>query len=139
MRTVKMVRPRRHTRPLALALTLLWALGPLLSVVHSDDHVHRFCLEHGTFEEAKDPEPAVASEAHAHARVYSLAEAEHDHRACPLPQPGPRNVLVGPMARLVAQAVVSAEDSRLVESSGHPPILHLRLAPKSSPPLRPTV
>jgi hypothetical protein len=133
-----MLRSSGHFRAVAVALTVMWALAPLVSAFHSDEHAHRYCLEHLTFEESGSisVESSFSSD-----EAYSLAVADtagsDDHVACSVAPLGSRFTSIE-LPRLATEvagsagATLSHQDTR-----AHPPIAHLDLAPKSSPPYAP--
>ena len=136
-----MLRVPATLKPLAFALAGLWVLLPVASALHSEEHAHRYCAEHGAVEEVGEalasdgagPADGSAggldvasdgqgSEAHvdcAFAFVHGLADGAEAAHACPC----------------VGDAEVASSDL----SSGRWGVLGLpvlAVAPKGSPPQR---
>lgn len=135
-----MSRSHGQLRAVAVALAMVWGLAPLVSALHSDEHAHRYCLEHRAFEEGGSVgggSSFTPDEPH----LFALADAAslEDHVACSLAPLGSRFTSFE-VSRTVHRAVGSMgcalpnHDTR-----GHLPIAYLDLAPKSSPPFAPTV
>ena len=121
-------------RVTAVALALLWGLAPLLSAAHADDHVHRYCAEHGTFEEAGAASAKPSSSAHDALHAIADNGEPLDHVTCPVAHLGSRNALVVELDTAVAPTASELRTSMCRSELGHGPIAHLLLAPKASPP-----
>ncbi len=137
-----MPRSPGQLRVVAVALALLWGLAPLVSALHSDEHAHRYCLEHRAFEEGGG---AVGSGLQAfspdEAHVFARAEASSpdDHVACALAPPGSRFTSSEPARSPLQLGTRDDGAPAQHDLGGHPPIAWLDLAPKSSPPFAPAV
>jgi hypothetical protein len=75
----------------AMVLVALWVFQPLVTVVHSREHAHRFCPEHQTFEETARGTGQLQSQRTNSAAVLAAVRAEpgvdsvlSTHEACPL-------------------------------------------------------
>ena len=127
----------------AALLVALWALQPVVTVLHAQEHAHRFCPEHQTFEETargsgqwqsrRSNSPPVLAALRVDLGRDSLRST---HEACPLQAAGPRG-----------DAQTSETVSEIAECLGTslcataPPgsqcsVPILATAPKSSPPAR---
>jgi hypothetical protein len=136
-----MVRVAPHHRAVAVALAFAWALAPVVSAVHSENHAHRYCLEHRTFEEgggASSVGQGGSTERAAISGVENTSTAEA-HTACPLAVPGQKTAVSELPRTLVAVSLELASPALAPEQGGHAPIAHLDLAPKLSPPPVPAV
>ncbi len=119
---------------------MVWGLAPLVSALHSDEHAHRYCLEHRVFEEGGSVgggSSATPDEAH----VFALSDAAslEDHVACALAPMGPRFTSIEQPR--TAQRTLGSSRCALPnhDTRGHLPIAQLDLAPKLSPPSAPAV
>jgi hypothetical protein len=127
---------RRLRRVPAALLALLWAIAPVLGVVHGLSSEHRFCPEHQAFEESDgsaDAEDAASDCADSH--IGSTDHRDRNaHDECAFSQLLRRDASVtAPRAWSVA-AIVSHQDSFVLISADVRPIAVLRAAPKNSPP-----
>ncbi|MHA7629216.1 hypothetical protein [Corallococcus sp. M7] len=108
-----------HWRFGAVVLAAVWLLVPLLALLHGS-HAHRFCAEHGTFEEADSTpgdEPGLSA-----------------HEECPLLGLWARQGLTVP-DQIWVTGVPSEAVCRSVSQPRVPPQLEpLLIAPKGSPP-----
>ncbi|NOK38688.1 hypothetical protein D7W79_34425 [Corallococcus exercitus] len=133
---------RAHTlaRLTAMLLVALWGAQPLGLALHVEQHAHRFCPQHQTFEEdARRANPALSRFTERAPIIASVPPAVADatglnHETCPL-------LTVAPQVEALQGADV-ASDSARVESQ-HPatapprsfaPLAVLAIAPKASPP-----
>lgn len=126
-----------------MLLVALWAAQPLSALLHAEEHAHRFCPEHRTFEETPrgtgqlmaqgtEDGPAFASSA-----VPASDFARPAHEACPVLSSSTRE-------EALAEGVLTAIERSLDEShpATAPPLRAfsslsvLDTAPKSSPPAR---
>jgi hypothetical protein len=123
----------------ATALALLWCLQPLLLVAHASAHAHRFCAEHGAFEEgapslSEAPGSSRPQWRGAEEALPAEGAQEAGHQECPtavasgpeVPWPSAGTALLLTAAPLPLR--LSAEAPRFA------PVALLHLAPKASPP-----
>jgi hypothetical protein len=133
-----MSRSSGHLRAVAVALTVVWALAPLVKAFHADEHAHRYCLEHRTFEESGSISVESSfSPDEAHILAVADTAGSDGHVACAVAPPGSRFTSIE-LPRLATEVAGSAGSTLSHQDTrGHPPIAHLDLAPKSSPPYAP--
>jgi hypothetical protein len=127
----------------ATLLAALWGVQPLVAVVHSREHAHRFCAEHQTFEETARGSGQVQSRRSSSVPVLAAIRTETDldavrspHEACPLQTAGTRGAmqasqLVMEITTCLGTSVLATAPPRSLSSV---PIL--ATAPKLSPPAR---
>jgi hypothetical protein len=127
----------------AMLLVALWALQPVVTVVHSKEHAHRFCPAHQTFEETArgagqwqsqlTPGEPVLGDLVADDGLDGLRST---HEACPLQTAGTRgDAQASETVREVAECLgTSLRATAPPGSLCSVPIL--ATAPKSSPPAR---
>jgi hypothetical protein len=116
----------------ASGLVALWLFGLAASLAHAS-HAHRFCEEHGAFEEA-GARPAAATPGDGQAAVHRAAAPASGHQACAFTGPG-APFTPEPEARVAVQPAPAPV--AIVVPDARPavhPIDLLALAPKSSPP-----
>jgi hypothetical protein len=140
MGPLTMVRVAPHQRAVAVALAFAWALAPVVSAVHSENHAHRYCLEHRTFEEggAASVGKSESTERTSISGVESPSTAEA-HTACPLAVPGQKTAVAELPRTDVGVSLARVSPAPVPEQGGYAPIAHLDLAPKLSPPSVPAV
>ena len=127
----------------ATLLVALWAVQPLVAVVHSREHAHRFCPEHQTFEETARGSGQVQTRGSSSAPVLSAVRPQSGvdslrstHEACPLQTAGTRgyaqaSATVTSVTEHLATSLVATAPPRALCS-----IPILATAPKLSPPAR---
>ena len=113
---------------------LVWALAPLGTALHAGGHPHRYCPEHGAFEEGTSVAPTPSADSPPPGWSASTAATDvAGHVLCPFAITTMRGT-----ARAVSAAEVAAlpgnASLRMEWRSHHATIQHLSLAPKSSPP-----
>jgi len=129
---------RRYT---AMLLVALWVMPWAMALVHSQEHAHRYCLEHQAFEDAawgtgESVTQAVGDRAQ-FTSVPAPAGAPHlAHESCPLPSAGIRDEAPNPqpLALITTCLAVSRPATAPPRALSSLPIL--ATAPKSSPPAR---
>jgi hypothetical protein len=129
-------------RATAALLVGFWLAGLVGSIFHDADHEHRYCSQHGTFEEAgaRPTDAAAASAAAAtpeHDRSIRSGDATlrgEGHESCAFADLGVR-------APLTDTATVSQARPTPPAPAAAPPVVHvaspiplLANAPKASPP-----
>jgi hypothetical protein len=127
----------------AMLLVALWALQPVVTVVHSREHTHRFCAQHQTFEETVRGAGQWQSR-HSHSEPVIAAlrtdngvdSVRSTHEACPVQTAGARGD-----AQTSETVSVAAEYLGTSLRATAPPgslcsVPILATAPKSSPPAR---
>jgi hypothetical protein len=131
---------RRFTATLLVAL---WAVQPLVAVVHSQQHAHRFCPEHQTFEETARGSGQVQARRSSSTPVILSVRPQSGvdsplstHEACPLQTAGTRgyaqaSATVTSVAEYLATSLMATAPPRALSS-----IPLLATAPKLSPPAR---
>jgi hypothetical protein len=122
-------------------LAAVWLCVPLLALLHGG-HAHRFCAEHGTFEEGatrSDADGELRGPRAVDTDAAPLVDAGHaelawGHEDCPLFGARPRQVPPGPFPDLLAEgrapALAQGSRGQLLE----PQVAPLIIAPKGSPP-----
>lgn len=129
---------RRYTATLLVAL---WVMPWVMALTHSQEHAHRYCLEHQAFEDAARGTGQTAARAIGElpqlVSVPSPAGTPHlAHESCPLPSAGIRDEAPNPepLAVITACLAVSRPATAPPRALSSLPIL--ATAPKSSPPVR---
>ncbi|RYZ35016.1 MAG: hypothetical protein EOO71_37075 [Myxococcaceae bacterium] len=133
---------RAHTlaRLTAMLLIALWGAQPLGLTLHVEQHAHRFCAQHQTFEEdARRANPSLsrfAERAPAFAPVSpAVADATGpNHETCPLLTAAPQ--MGAPFAQDVLRAASGVESHHPATAPprSFAPLAVLATAPKASPP-----
>jgi hypothetical protein len=127
----------------ATLLVALWALQPVVTVVHSKEHAHRFCPKHQTFEETARGAGQWQSRRSNSGPVVAAVRANNGldalrstHEACPLQTAGTRgDVQTSETVSEVAECLGTSLCATAPPGSlCSVPIL--ATAPKSSPPAR---
>ena len=128
---------RRLVAPLLLAL---WALQPVVMVQHVGAHFHRFCVEHGVFEDVAASATAAPEstdpglQALRTLRPEGAVAAESPHEQCGVLSSRAPQLAAGGPALVLAVAPHSG-DARLAHArDGVAPVPLLHRAPKASPP-----
>ena len=132
-------RPSQHRRFGAAVLAAVLLAVPLLALLHGyGSHAHRFCPEHGTFEEAEAADDArVLAVLDADMARIAGAAAEgpvEGHTSCPLLSAWRRQGLPGAGPASPVGSAVSAETQRASRLFPPPQVSLLAVAPKGSPP-----
>lgn len=127
----------------AALLVALWALHPVVTVVHAQEHAHRYCPEHQTFEETARGVGQWQSRHTSSAPVLAALRVDtgrdslrSTHEACPLQTAGTNwgvetSVKVSEVAECLGTSLCATAPPG---SRCSVPIL--ATAPKSSPPAR---
>ena len=128
----------------AALLAVLWACQPLGALLHQrEEHAHRYCPQHQTFEESVKGTGLTQSRLAAERgpELASLPGPGTDssrptHESCPLLGSGVREQL--PASDAVPLVLAHLEVSRPATAPPrvHPPLPILATAPKASPPAR---
>jgi len=115
----------------AAILATLWVLAPLLGATHGLTHSHRYCAEHGAFEESSpDHREPIAGQSSA-----TTGAARGGHEECAFSQLFCRDAWVGtPENTGSVIGVFQHRGTPALESIEVRPIPLLASAPKSSPP-----
>ena len=125
-------------RATAVLLVGFWMAGLVGSIFHDAEHEHRYCSEHGTFEEAgARPTGGAATDASAHDRSIRSGDAsrsEGGHEGCAFADLGVRAPLTDTVTVVVARPAPPAPASAPSVVHVAPPIPLLAVAPKASPP-----
>lgn len=127
----------------AMLLVALWALQPLVAVIHSLEHTHRFCPEHQAFEETARGSGQGPARRSSGLPVLAAFRMDGDvdavlsaHEACPLQTASSR----GDAHVSETSGGVSGRLDTSVQATAPPVCLCsvpiLAIAPKSSPPAR---
>ncbi|WP_426751283.1 hypothetical protein [Myxococcus sp. Y35] len=137
---------RAHTfaRCTATLLAVLWLCQPLSALLHArDEHAHRFCPQHQTFEEtALGTGARIARVAlEQGAQISALPEAATDsaaltHEECPLVTSSSRPELLSPYHPSLVLTLLAVSRPATAPPQVHPPLAILDTAPKASPPAR---
>ncbi|KFE62174.1 hypothetical protein [Hyalangium minutum] len=124
-------------------LVALWALHPVVTVLHAQEHAHRYCPEHQTFEETVRGSGQWQSRHTQSAPVLTALRGDtgrdslrSTHEACPLQTAGTRGEMH--VAEIVCEVAECLGTSLCATA---PPgsrcsVPILATAPKSSPPAR---
>jgi hypothetical protein len=127
---------RRYTATLLVAL---WVMPWVMALTHSQDHAHRYCLEHQAFEDAARGTGQVA--AHPQGDIPQLTAvptpqgAPHlAHESCPLPSAGLRDEAPHSEAHAVITACLAVSRPATAPPRALSSVPILATAPKSSPP-----
>lgn len=130
---------RRLVAPLLLAL---WALQPVVMVQHVGAHFHRFCVEHGVFEDVAAGATATAAPSEAGQkslrtlRPESAVAAETPHEECGVLASRTPQLAAGGPALVLAVTPPSGGVRLAHARDGVAPVPLLHRAPKASPPAR---
>ncbi|MCY1002375.1 hypothetical protein OWM54_35000 [Myxococcus sp. MISCRS1] len=126
-------------RACAATLAVLWLTLPLVGVLHSDEHAHRYCAEHRAFEELDDAGLLASAVRQGPGAEVALTDGEEDgdsHARCALAWAQARQAVFLPAGLLLtvpsSRPLLTLEES-VGNGSGVP---LLALAPKGSPPGR---
>ncbi|WP_224245186.1 hypothetical protein [Hyalangium gracile] len=124
-------------------LVALWIVQPLVTVLHSREHAHRFCPEHQTFEETARGSGQWQTHGSSSAPVLSALRAEADvdslrstHDTCPLQTASTRSDAQAPETMLVLAACVGTSVLATAPPRSLSSVPILATAPKLSPPAR---
>ncbi|NMO20341.1 hypothetical protein HPC49_23140 [Pyxidicoccus fallax] len=125
----------------AALLVAVWLLVPLLALVHGS-HAHRYCPEHGTFEEVASSgdeggafrESTVVAPGAPRLADAGAATVADGHEDCPLLGAQQRQVIPGPIAVLLPEGLAPAELRGSRTPVVEPQVALLTIAPKGSPP-----
>ncbi|HVG57073.1 MAG TPA: hypothetical protein VNA24_00860 [Hyalangium sp.] len=126
-----------------MLLVALWAFQPLVTALHSQEHAHRFCPEHQTFEETARGTGQFQSRRANSVPVLAALRTDLDldsvrstHEACPLLTASPRG------DEQVSETVTEVADCLSTSQLATAPLGSLcsvpilATAPKASPPAR---
>jgi hypothetical protein len=128
----------------ATLLVALWACQPLGALLHErEEHAHRFCPQHQTFEEtAKGTGTGMSRLATERGPELSALPAPGadswrlTHDACPLLGSSSREELPGLDLPPLVLAHLTVSRPATAPPRVHPPLPILATAPKASPPAR---
>ncbi len=129
-------------RCLATLLVALWVAQPLVALVHSREHAHRYCPEHQTFEETSRGPGQAVSRLPEGAPLLSTrpahpAEAPRlAHEECPLLLASTRGDVLAPEAMRLVSACLAVSRPATAPPSPGSSLPILATAPKASPPAR---
>ncbi len=127
---------RRAGRFTAGFLAALWIAAPLAAVLHGETERHRFCPEHGVFEDVEDQGGADRHEGEAAPGVSAADRgAASAHHVCAFAQATLADAREGDTAA-ARREPARPSPLRALASVDRPAIPLLRVAPKSSPPLQ---
>ncbi|CAM4305357.1 hypothetical protein HJC10_07365 [Corallococcus exiguus] len=133
---------RAHTlaRLTAMLLVALWGAQPLGLALHVEQHAHRFCPQHQTFEEdARRANPALSRFSERAPVVASVPPAVADatalnHETCPLLTAAPQVEALQGSGVASASACVESNHPATAPPRSFAPLAVLDTAPKASPP-----
>jgi hypothetical protein len=128
-------------RYIATLFVALWVMPWVMALVHSQEHAHRYCLEHQAFEDAARGTGQSASKALGDlpqvASVPTASGAPHlAHESCPLPSAGLRDGALNPQPLAVITACLTVSRPTTAPPRALSSLPILATAPKSSPPAR---
>ncbi len=126
----------------ATLLAVLWLCQPLGALMHArDEHAHRFCPQHQTFEEtalgtgARLARIAIEQGPQLSALPEAMADsAALTHEECPLVTTGSRPELLTPYHPSLVLTLLAVSRPATAPPRVHPPLSILDTAPKASPP-----
>ncbi|HZH04602.1 MAG TPA: hypothetical protein VEY30_12525 [Myxococcaceae bacterium] len=125
-------------RALALAVAALWLAAPLLSTWHLADHTHRFCSEHGAFEEVEGDADANPSDGSVRVFTADASPTEgidsETHQACAFLGSSHRPWTLFTAVEEVQVLALEVAGISLGEHSANAQIAPLVASPKASPP-----
>lgn len=129
---------RRYTATLLVAL---WVLPWVMALVHSQEHAHRYCLEHQAFEDTAKGSGQAVSQAQGDlaqltALPAPLSSRHLAHESCPLPAAGMRDEAPNPEPHAVVTACLAVSRPATAPPRSLSSVPILATAPKSSPPAR---
>ncbi|MDY7224836.1 hypothetical protein [Hyalangium rubrum] len=130
---------RRYT---ATLLVVLWGLPLLVALGHSEEHAHRYCQEHQTFEDmARSGGATVSLAAEATSRLMAMPASTQGadrmaHESCPLLTTSPRDEALTLEMHVVVSACLAVSRPATAPPRPLSSIPILATAPKSSPPAR---
>lgn len=129
---------RRYTATLLVAL---WVMPWMMALVHSQEHAHRYCLEHQAFEDAAwgsgESNLQAAGERAQFSSVPAPVKAPHlAHESCPLPPGGMRDEAPNPEPLSIITACLAVSRPATAPPRALSSLPILATAPKSSPPVR---
>lgn len=126
-------------RTAVLLLALAWVLPVVAPLTHSEDHGHRFCVEHQTFEEAPAVGTVPAKLADPRASITSAAAALEAalfaHTPCPVTSAATRDALANAQRHGSLVCAALSASAVAFTSLAHAPLEVLAVAPKASPPV----
>ncbi|MFB1479752.1 hypothetical protein [Corallococcus sp. RDP092CA] len=133
---------RAHSlaRLTAMLLIALWGAQPLGLALHLEQHAHRFCPQHQTFEEdARRANPALSRFTERAPVVASATAGGTDapglnHETCPLLTAAPQVEALVAGAFVPAPACVESNHPATAPPRSFAPLAVLDTAPKASPP-----
>jgi hypothetical protein len=133
---------RAHTlaRLTAMLLVALWGAQPLGLALHVEQHAHRFCPQHQTFEEdARRASPGMSRFTERAPVVASIPPAIADapglnHETCPLLTATPRGEALLTSEVVLVPACVEQAHPATAPPRSFTPLAVLDTAPKASPP-----
>ncbi|MFP2901407.1 hypothetical protein [Corallococcus sp. 4LFB] len=133
---------RAHTlaRLTAMLLAALWGAQPLGLALHVEQHAHRFCPQHQTFEEdARRANPALSRFTERAPILASVPPAVADatglnHETCPLLTAAPQVEALQGADVASASACVVRQHPATAPPRSFAPLAILDIAPKASPP-----
>jgi hypothetical protein len=129
---------RRYTATLLVAL---WVMPWVMALVHSQEHAHRYCLEHQAFEDTAKGSGQTTSQvrgdfAQLTAVPSPLGSRHLAHESCPLPTAGMRDEAPNPQPHVVITACLAVSRPATAPPRAVSSVPILATAPKSSPPVR---
>lgn len=133
---------RAHSlaRLTAMLLVALWGAQPLGLALHVEQHAHRFCPQHQTFEEdARRTSPGLSRFSERAPIVASIPPAVADapglnHETCPLLTAAPQVEALFAADFSPASACVESNHPATAPPRSFAPLAVLDTAPKASPP-----
>jgi hypothetical protein len=127
----------------AALLVALWALQPVVTVLHAQEHAHRFCPEHRTFEETARGSEQWQSRRSTSAPVLAALRVDlgrdslrSTHEACPLQTAGTRGDVQTSERVSVVSECLGTSLCATAPPGSRCSVPILATAPKSSPPAR---
>ncbi|WP_224361823.1 hypothetical protein [Hyalangium versicolor] len=128
---------------IATLLVALWAVQPVVAVVHSREHAHRFCPEHQTFEETARGSGQWQSRSSSSTPLLSALRRETGvdsvrptHEACPLQTADTRGDAQSSEAWVAISACLGTSVLATAPPRSITSVPILATAPKLSPPAR---
>ncbi len=126
--------PRGVARIPAALLALFWIVAPVAGAVHALESQHRYCLEHGTFEESDAAAHGEQSRTESDQVTRGESRDDAAHAECPFSHLCRADASLTAHRDCSVVACAVHADAIALESIDVRPIELLAAAPKNSPP-----
>ena len=119
----------------AALLALFWIVAPIVGAVHGLESRHRYCLEHGTFEESDAAGHGEEPQSRSAQVTRSASSDDAAHAECPFSHLNRSKASLTAQAGCAAVAAPPYAEAPALRSIDCRPIELLAAAPKNSPPV----